>query len=123
MKWLRWLLVILALAGVYWWLSLEKPIQVEVTSPSLGLVESTVANTRAGTITACQRAKMSLPIGGQIANINVKEGDIVEKGQMLISLWNKDRQAKLEEVNALLKASESEQQRACLLAKQAGKRF
>ncbi|WP_448565427.1 efflux RND transporter periplasmic adaptor subunit [Thalassotalea ganghwensis] len=119
MKWLRWLLVLLILAGLYWWLTLEKPIQVDVLSPSLGLVESTVANTRSGTITACQRAKMSLPIGGQIASINVKEGDIVDKGHLLISLWNKDRLAKLEEVKALFKASQSEQKRACLMANQA----
>jgi HlyD family secretion protein len=58
-----------------------------------GLVESTIANTRAGTIEACQRTKLSTITGGRIEVLAVKEGDRVEKGQLLMKLWNDDQQA------------------------------
>jgi HlyD family secretion protein len=58
-----------------------------------GLVESTIANTRAGTIEACQRTKLSTITGGRIEVLAVREGDRVEKGQLLMKLWNDDQQA------------------------------
>jgi HlyD family secretion protein len=67
-----------------------KPIDVAVKAVTLGMVERTVANTRAGTIKACRRAKLSPSIGGQIANLPIKAGDKVRKGQLLLELWNKD---------------------------------
>ena len=62
-KWIKWLVIIALIAILYWWLNQEKPIHVDITYAEIGRVESTVANTRAGTVTACMRAKMSLPIG------------------------------------------------------------
>jgi HlyD family secretion protein len=62
----------------------------------IGTVEKTVANTRAGTIKACRRAKLSPSAGGQIAVLPVHEGDLVERGQLLLELWNKDLVAELE---------------------------
>ncbi len=115
-KWIKWLLAIIGFAALYWWLTLEQPIKVSVISPELGTVEATVANTRAGTITACKRAKMSLPIGGQIEKIAVSEGQSVIKGQLLLALWNKDKQAKLLESKAILAASKKNKQRACIVA-------
>ncbi|MDG2392810.1 MAG: biotin/lipoyl-binding protein, partial [Thalassotalea sp.] len=116
-KLFKWLALILVFIAFYWWLTSEKPINVDVVYADKGVVEATVANTRAGTITACNRARMSLPIGGQIAAIPVKEGQIVEQGQLLLSLWNKDKQARLNEVKAILLTSEKYQQRACIVAK------
>ncbi|TRX57038.1 efflux RND transporter periplasmic adaptor subunit [Thalassomonas sp. M1454] len=115
-KLFKWFALIFAFICVFWWLSTEKPIAVDVVYADKGIVEATVANTRAGTITACYRARMSLPIGGQIAEIPVKEGQIVEQGQLLLSLWNKDKQAKLNEAKAILLTSQKYQQRACIVA-------
>jgi HlyD family secretion protein len=123
-KWLtvaKWLFASLLLIFLYWWLTQEKPLTVDIVHVDIGLVEATVSNTRAGTVTACKRAKMSLPIGGQIAKIAVKEGQLVEQGQLLLSLWNKDRKAKLNETNALLAASLQEKNRACIVAENAQK--
>ena len=58
-----------------------------------GTVEATVSNTRAGTIKACRRAKLSSPAGGQIAKMRVKKGERVATGQVLLELWNDDLQA------------------------------
>ena len=87
------LLVIAAVALLFWWLGRPKPIAVTVHAVTRGKVESSIANTRAGTVDACQRTKLSTIIGGRIEVLAVKEGDRVEKGQLLMKLWNDDQQA------------------------------
>lgn len=85
-------IVLLLIAGG--WLSTRpKPIAVVFKEVGLGRVESTIANTRAGTVEACQRTKLSTTLGGRIEVLAVKEGDKVKKGQLLIKLWNDDQQA------------------------------
>jgi HlyD family secretion protein len=75
------------------WFSRPKPIPVVLKEVTEGKVEATLANTRAGTIEACQRTKLSTIIGGRIEYLGVKEGDKVKKGQLLLKLWNDDQQA------------------------------
>lgn len=89
------LLITAVLAGWAWWATRSKPITVAVAAVEKGTVEKTVANTRAGTVKACRRAKLSPSAGGQIANLPVQEGDAVKKGQLLLELWNKDLTAQL----------------------------
>ena len=84
-------LAIMAAAG--WWLTRPKPIAVRLHTVATGKVEATLANTRAGTVEACQRTKLSTIMGGRIELLNVKEGDRVRKGQLLLKLWNDDQQA------------------------------
>jgi HlyD family secretion protein len=80
--------------GWYW--SKPKPVLVRVEAVNVGPIESTIANTRAGTVEACQRAKLSPSIGGLIAQLPIKQGDHVKAGQLLLSLWNADLKAQLE---------------------------
>ncbi|WP_206486420.1 efflux RND transporter periplasmic adaptor subunit [Thalassotalea sp. G2M2-11] len=120
-NWLRWIILTLTIALLYLWLTQEKVITVNVIQPSIGRVEQTIANTRAGTVTACQRARMSLPIGGQIEDIQVKEGQHVTQGQLLLSLWNKDKLTKKQQMLALVAAGESHKNSACILADKAAK--
>lgn len=87
------LAVIAGLAALFWWLSRPKPIAVVVKEIDRGKVESSIANTRAGTVEACLRTKLSTILGGRIELLPVKEGDHVKKGQLLMKLWNEDQQA------------------------------
>ncbi|MBU1236397.1 MAG: efflux RND transporter periplasmic adaptor subunit [Gammaproteobacteria bacterium] len=91
------LIIILAAAfvviGVVRWLTLPKPVAVVVQEVARGRVESTIANTRAGSVEACQRTKLSTILGGRIEVLAVKEGDKVKKGQLLMKLWNDDQKA------------------------------
>jgi len=87
------LLLVAAVAALFWWLGRPKPIQVTLHRIERGKVESSIANTRAGTVEACQRTKLSTIMGGRIEVLAVKEGDRVEKGQLLMKLWNDDQQA------------------------------
>jgi HlyD family secretion protein len=54
-------------AGAFWYLGKPKPVPVVLADVELGTVESTIANTRAGTITACRRARLAPRSGGQTA--------------------------------------------------------
>lgn len=98
---------------------LSRPDRVEVTLATVerGAVERTVANTRAGTVEACQRSKLSLPSGGQIDQILVKEGDHVEANQLLITLWNQDRAARVTEAEAAVNSAIKESESQCVSAR------
>ncbi len=87
------LALIAALATLFWWLGRPKPIALVVKEIDRGKVESSIANTRAGSVEACQRTKLSTILGGRIEILAVKEGDRVKKGQLLMKLWNDDQQA------------------------------
>ena len=87
-------LVVLALAaGAWFWSTRTKPVTVVLKAVDRGNVESTVVNTRAGTVEACQRTRLSTIMGGRIEYLGVKEGDKVKKGQLLLKLWNDDQKA------------------------------
>jgi len=79
-------------------------------------VSATVANTRAGTVDACQRARLSPALGGQIATLPVKDGDRVEKGALLLELWNEDVKAQLTLSERDARASQSLAREACVTA-------
>jgi HlyD family secretion protein len=87
------LVLVAAVVAAFWWIGRPKPIAVVVREIDRGTVESSIANTRAGTVEACQRTKLSTITGGRIEVLAVKEGDRVKKGQLLIKLWNDDQQA------------------------------
>ncbi len=88
--------IIAVLAAWFWWATRPEPVDVLASPAEIGMVEKTVANTRAGTIKACRRAKLSPSAGGQIAHLPVREGDRVKQGQLLLELWNKDLKAQME---------------------------
>lgn len=87
------LLVLACAGGGFLWLTRPKPIAVAVRAVERGVVEASVVNTRAGTVEACQRTKLSTILGGRIDYLGVKEGDHVKRGQLLMKLWNDDQKA------------------------------
>jgi len=106
--------VLAALAAIVVYATRPKPVLVRVVPVERGLVEFTVANTRAGTVKACRRAGMAPPSGGQIANLPVKEGDHVHTGQVLLELWNEDLTAQLALARGDANAARSRAEEACI---------
>jgi HlyD family secretion protein len=110
------LLVAGVIGGLVSWLGRPKPVEVLVGKVSLGSVQDTVANTRAGTIKACRRAGVSPLVSGQIDALPVKEGDVVRRGALLMALWNADVQAQYKLAQSEALAAESRAAQACVRA-------
>jgi HlyD family secretion protein len=108
--------LVIVVGGLLWWRARPEPLMVWVAKAEYGPVEQTVSNTRAGTIKACRRSKLSMPSGGVVDKLLVKKGDRVTEGQLLLSLWNSDRQAEVARARAALDAAKHSQQQACVLA-------
>jgi HlyD family secretion protein len=116
---LRWLLLLALLGGggyAVWLFTRPKPVRVVLEDVKRGRVESTVANTRAGTVEACRRARLSPPIGGQIARLPVKKGDRVQAGAVLLELWNDDLRAALTLAERQADAAAAQAEEACVTA-------
>jgi HlyD family secretion protein len=111
------LVMSLIVAGLLiWQLNKSDILTVETTNVDIGLTETTVVNTRAGFITACQRSKLALAVGGQIAVINVNEGQQVNRGDILLNLWNKDLKAQVDSAKAGVTAADFTQQSLCIIS-------
>jgi HlyD family secretion protein len=113
-----WILAILiaVISIAIWFITRPDPIEVDLATAEMGLVESTVVNTRAGTIKACRRAKLAPAAGGHIVKLLVKEGDRVEEGQHLLELWNDDLSAQRDLVRRQLTMAEERRTEVCTVA-------
>jgi HlyD family secretion protein len=105
-----------AVAGGWWYGTRQKPEEVRVRSAEIRTGEAVVANTRAGTVKACRRAKLAPGAGGQIAALEVREGDRVVAGQLLLELWNQDLRAQVTLAEREADAGEARARAACLNA-------
>ena len=121
-RWLRWLAVAVligAVAIIIWTRIRPEPVEVVVRPVLRGKVEQTVANTRAGTVKACRRAKLSPSIGGQIGRLPIREGDRVKAGDLLLEIWNEDLAAQLILAEREEKAARAQAEATCLSAGEA----
>ncbi len=126
-KWLRRALIALLLLGLggalVVWLGRPRPVAVLTAAVERGSVESSVANTRAGTVEACQRTRLSTIAGGRIELLAVKEGERVRKGQLLMRLWNEDQRAEQAYARAQLETTRKRVAEACTMAELARRDF
>src|SRR5574344_2056538 len=98
------------------WLLRPTPLPVRLVQPSRGDLISSVVNTRAGTIKSCQRAGLSLPMGGVVDKILVQAGDRVSRGQPLLTLWQRDLQAELQRTQASAALNRVLREQSCVQA-------
>ena len=118
-RWSRWLLVAGTLAGLTvaaWWVMRPQPVVATLVAVSPGTVESLVANTRAGTVNACRRARLAPAMGGTIERLVAREGAVVEPGALLVALWSRDLAAQLTLAESEARAAQSNTEQACLRA-------
>jgi HlyD family secretion protein len=110
------LVVVAVVVFAIWFMGRQPPAQVLLHTVGRGTVEKTVSNTRAGTVEACRRSKLSMPGGGRVDSLLVDEGDQVESGQILLSLWNKDRMAMQAQASAQLQSARHGAEKICVEA-------
>ena len=115
------ILLVALVLGVGMILSAPDPVVVQVREVAPGVVESTVANTRAGTVEACRRARMAPIVGGQVARLPVSEGARVASGDVILELWNQDLRAQVRLSEGQARASQARVAEACVMARVASK--
>ncbi len=99
------------------------PIPVSVVTVERGRVEATITNSRAGTVKARQRAKLSPEIGGRVAKILYRKGDHVRAGDVLLRLQDDSQQAAVQMAERELAVVQVKRERACLEAARAEREF
>ncbi len=105
----------LILAAIYY-LQRPEPIRLRFYRVASGQVKETVSNTRVGTVKACRRAYLAPGAGGEVTRLDVHEGDIVQKNQVLLEVWNKGLQARLDLDKAQIKSDRARTEQSCQTA-------
>ncbi|MCH9646825.1 MAG: efflux RND transporter periplasmic adaptor subunit [Deltaproteobacteria bacterium] len=122
-KWGIRLVLVLALVLAAWALRrtvlAPEPIEVQVVEASLGLVEESVTNSRAGTVKARRRARLSPEIGGRVVELPFREGERVTAGAVLLRLDPSLPAAEVKLAQRQLAAAGAERQRVCFEADRA----
>jgi HlyD family secretion protein len=115
-RWLPWTSAAVAAVALLVWYALVAPerISVKVVVLERGRVESTIANTKAGTVRARRRAQLSPQVGGRVVELARREGDWVEEGAPLISLDGATQRAQLRLARESLRAVEAARREACI---------
>lgn len=93
-----------------------EPIPVTVFVVARGRVEETVTNSKAGTVKSRHRAKLSPEIGGRVVEVNVRKGDRVEAGRVLVRLDDRQYRAQVALADRALEAVRGGEKEACLAA-------
>ncbi len=120
----RYLILLTLLAAAVaggWYVTRPEPVEVRLSAVQSGPVERIVANTRAGTVKACRRARLAPSVGGQIAILKIKEGQRVEKGTLLLALWSEDLTARVTLAEREAESAHSKTRAACLKAAHASR--
>jgi HlyD family secretion protein len=91
-----------------------EPIPVQTTTVARGTIDSTVTNSKAGTIRARQRSHLSTEIGGRIVEITHREGDIVAQGELLLLLNDSTLRAQENQALEAIRAADAHYQEMCI---------
>ncbi|MCS7182354.1 MAG: hypothetical protein NZ869_04515 [Thermoanaerobaculum sp.] len=95
--WLVALLAVVALVVLWVWWGQSRPVvAVETVTVSRGVVEEIVTNTRAGTVKARLRSKLSPQTGGLVVALPHREGEWVEAGALVLKLDDQVQRAQWE---------------------------
>ena len=126
-KWGIRLFVVLALIGAGYalkiWVWAPKPLPVSTVLVERGRVEETVTNTRAGTVTARRRAKLSPEIGGRVVDIPHRKGETVHAGNILLRLNADTQRAEVQMAERELAVAQVRRERVCLEAERAKREY
>lgn len=94
-------------------------VPVRVVAVERGAVERTATNSRAGTVEARRRAKISPDQGGRVADVPRRRGDRVRAGDVLLRLDSSLEAGQVEVTRREVATAAAERERACLAAERA----
>lgn len=97
LRFLFWIIfIIISLLILKFLFFSEKPIEVKAYKVKRGTIEEIVTNTRAGTLKARKRSKLSPRTSGTVVFLPKKKGDFVKKGELILKLDDSIQKASLE---------------------------
>ena len=100
-----------------------EPVSVRVAPVEIARVEATVTNSKAGTIRARHRAKLSPEVGGRIAELLYREGDSVAAGEVLVRLADGTPKVQLTLAEESLVVSRARARGACIARDRASRKL
>jgi HlyD family secretion protein len=116
----RWLIiaavVIAVIAGLRFTVLRPAPVTVEVAVVGRGPVEDVVTNTRAGTVKARTRARLSPQLGGRVIELPFRKGAAVAHGALLLRLDDSVQRAQVSLAREELATASARADEACLAA-------
>jgi len=122
-RWLVRLGVLVALGflvvALRWTVFRPQPIPVTAVAAGRGTVEDTITNSRAGTVEARRRAKLSPEVGGLVVEIPHREGARVAAGDVVLRLASDLQRSQLVLAERELAAARAKRDEACLVAERA----
>jgi HlyD family secretion protein len=115
-RWLPWALAAAAACALLLWKTVLTPelIPVKVVALDRGTVESTITNTKAGTVRARRRAQLSPEVGGRVVEISRREGEWVKRGEAIVMLDGATQRAQLRLAQEGLRAAQAARREACI---------
>ena len=96
-------------------------VEVRVLEVARGRVEATVTNSKAGTIRARRRAKLSTGTSGIVVELAVKRGQRVQAGELLLRLDDATQQAALAVAREGQRVAQATHGRTCVSADRAAR--
>ncbi|HPC82602.1 MAG TPA: efflux RND transporter periplasmic adaptor subunit [Thermoanaerobaculaceae bacterium] len=119
-SWQRWLGVGVAAAAAAAALRLTvwrgETVEVEVARVERGAVEEVVTNSRAGTVKARRRARLSPQTGGRVLELPYRRGDRVAAGVVVLRLDDTLQRARLALAEREVGSARARAEAACLAA-------
>jgi HlyD family secretion protein len=100
-----------------------EPVPVKTTVVHRGIIDSTVTNSKAGTIRARQRAHLSTEIGGRVVEITHREGGVVAQGELLLLLNDSTLRAQENQALEAIRASDAHYQEMCITRDKARREY
>ena len=126
-KWRFRALVLLGIVVAVFLLKLTvfapEPIPVRTTTVARGVIDSTVTNSKAGTIRARQRAHLSTEIGGRVVEITHREGGVVAQGELLLLLNDSTLRAQENQALEAIRAADAHYQEMCITRDKARREY
>ncbi|MCB9891501.1 MAG: efflux RND transporter periplasmic adaptor subunit [Planctomycetes bacterium] len=122
-RWIFRLVTLAILIGVAFLLRFtvwrDEPIPVRVVRVERGLVEATVVNSKAGTVRARCRAKISPGTSGIVVAVEARRGQHVGAGDPLLRIDDAIPLARWNVARAAVSVAEAQHMRSCLAAERA----